>query len=392
MEGPAASDRIAAAESAASSSPQSSSDRVFRADVVAYPGLVLRIGIYLPAVILLAIFGAQLAAGGNVSAGLVYLAALLGVFGWRFSKRLLKDVSIKRKQPRERHHSVTVKGGNLISRGDKARVLIKKEDIAHGFVLPDQNVLGHELGARVIIDGRFTRLMEVWLRSKEEARELLVDLGLSPLERPMTFSFFFGMRVTVGVDGVLVAWPLLRKRRFIRHDQIDDVRWSGDRVRLLLKDGKEYTITTNASGRLSSVEPHQALVERLLVARDEWRARAGGEEQPTNALLRSGRSLEGWVKDLRSLSDNAAAGSQYRNASIPNEVLWRVALDPAEQEELRIGASLALRSSLDAEGKDRLRDAATAAASPRVRVALQAAADEPDDDSVAEAMRLRKRE
>ena len=77
------------------------------------------------------------------------------------------------------------------------------------------------------------------------------------------------------------------------------------------------------------------------------------------------------MKDLRALAETG--GSGYRAATVPTETLWSVALDPAAKEELRIGASLALRGALDDDGRERLRVAAEASASPRLRVVLEAA-------------------
>ena len=83
------------------------------------------------------------------------------------------------------------------------------------------------------------------------------------------------------------------------------------------------------------------------------------------------------------------AGGGYRSASVPEDTLWRVALDPSEPAEDRIGAGLALRSKLDDEGRARLRVAAEAAASPEVRIALEGAASEVDDDALAEVLERR---
>jgi hypothetical protein len=190
--------------------------------------------------------------------------------------------------------------------------------------------------------------------------------------------------VTVGIDGVLVAWPLLGKRRFIRHDQIDDVRWSHERIALVLKDGSRYEIDTNAK-KPAARDAHEALVERLRAAREAYAS--GGAGEPLALLARGGRSREAWVRELRAMSE--AAGAHYRAASLPSETLWRIALDASEKEELRIGATLALRAALDDDGRTKLRVAAEAAASPRVRVALAAAADEPDDDAMAAALARR---
>lgn len=253
---------------------------------------------------------------------------------------------------------------------------VRGASIATGHVVP----VGLK-AARLVLLGRWGRDVDAWLPSIEDARAILSELGLGPLDRPVTFSFFIGLRVTVGVDGVLVAWPMLGKRRFVPHSRIEDVRWSADHVVLVLTNGHRYEIGTRGG------DDHGALVERLLAARDAYRKSQGGE--PLAALARGGRSASAWVKELRAMAE--AAGTQYRTASIPSETLWRIALDPAEKEELRIGAGLALRAGLDDDGKQKLRIAADASASPRVRIAFAAAADEPDDDAIAEQIEARKK-
>jgi hypothetical protein len=95
------------------------------------------------------------------------------------------------------------------------------------------------------------------------------------------------------------------------------------------------------------------------------------------------------VKDLALMSD--AGGTGYRAQALPRETLWRIALDPGETEELRIGASLTLRKDLDEEGRTRLRSAAEASASPRVRIALAGAADALDDEALGDAIAGRAR-
>jgi hypothetical protein len=60
--------------------------------------------------------------------------------------------------------------------------------------------------------------------------------------------------------------------------------------------------------------------------------------------------------------------------------LWRVAEDPALDESARIGAAIALRSNITDGDRERLRVVATSTASPRVRIALDAAVSSPDED------------
>jgi hypothetical protein len=306
------------------------------------------------------------------------LAMAFGALGW---------VALRRRKVRYAHHPSGAPGWTvwITPEGFRAReasreLRIARRDVRAGYAVPDAT----ERGAHVILEGRRGPRVDVWVPTIEEARSLLEDLGVAPLARPMTFAFFFGLRVTVGADGVVVAWPLLGKRRFVPHDEITDVRWSADEVELVLADGGSYSIMTRASQTASS-EQHLALLERLVSARAAYAASVGAE--PVAALARGGRPASAWVRDLRAMSE--AAGSQYRTTALPAETLWRVALDPAAKEELRIGASLALRAGLDAPGRARLRAAAEAAASPRVRVALTAAADLDDDATLATALTRR---
>ena len=63
----------------------------------------------------------------------------------------------------------------------------------------------------------------------------------------------------------------------------------------------------------------------------------------------------------------------YRRAVVSDEALWRVVEDASVDEETRAGAAVALRKMLDEPGRARLRVVAEATASPRLRVALEAA-------------------
>ena len=62
-----------------------------------------------------------------------------------------------------------------------------------------------ERGARVVLRGRWGRSLVARLDAADDARALLRELRLSARERPATFAFFFGLRVTVGADGILIA-------------------------------------------------------------------------------------------------------------------------------------------------------------------------------------------
>lgn len=275
--------------------------------------------------------------------------------------------------------TLAVEGDSLVVSGAKQRRRIPLAAMRSGRVTPAAD--GSR--ARVLVRGPRGVSLDAEL-PRSEARGLLRDLGLSARERPMTFSFFFGMRVTVGADGILVAWPLLRRRRFVRYAEIARVSaWPGGIV-VRLHDGRTYGIATTTNEKSKAIDEHHALLERIEDAREVHRADEESGRSLTAALGRGGRSARAWVKDLAVMSE--AGGGGYRAPTLPKDTLWRIALDPTEVEELRIGASLTLRSELDEEGRARLRSAAEASASPRVRVALAGAADALDDEALGDAI------
>lgn len=250
---------------------------------------------------------------------------------------------------------------------------IARRSLRAGYVLPAGG------DAFVVLRGRFGVAARIRFNHVDAARAFLDDLALSPVGRPMTFAFFFNLRVTVGADGVVIAVPLLRRRRFVAHESIVDIEQTSDRVVLALASGTRYEIHTGGG------QQHTALVERLVEA---TRVNLSAEHAEPIALLRQGGRTPGaWVRELR--EHGSVAGGAYRAMALPEETLWRVALDPSERPNHRIGAGLALRAKLDDAGRARLRVAAGAAASPRVRIALEAVANENEDELVAAALQRR---
>ncbi len=317
----------------------------------------------------------------TVVAAAVFLSPVLGavlalfaLVGWSGRRRI-------RRAPATSEAALVVEGDSLlVVRGGRGVRRIPLAAMRSGRVTPDAN--GSH--ARVVVRDRTGAVLDADLTARE-GRALLRDLGLSARERPMTFAFFFGMRVTVGADGILVAWPLLRRRRFVRYADIADVRAVPGVIVLTLRDGGRYEIATATNAKSpSALDEHNALLERIEDAREARRQDEESGASLSLALARGGRSARAWVKDLAAMSE--ASGTGYRAATLPKETLWRVALDPTEPEELRIGASLTLRADLDEEGRTRLRAAAEASASPRVRVALAGAADALDDEALGDAI------
>jgi hypothetical protein len=263
-------------------------------------------------------------------------------------------------------------GGAVIESSGK-RLEIRRDDVTRAHADREGD------GSRVVVEaGPFTRY-ELSFEDPGGGRALLRAMRLSALDTPLTFSFFFNLRVTIGADGVLVAWPLLRRRRFIPHGDIEAVDApDAENVVLRLKGGKTYSISTRTSPGQPKSE-QSALIERLT---DAWEAyRAGVAPDALGLLARAGRGTLDWVRGLRALGEGQ--GSGYRGIGLTPEHLWRIAEDPSAPRESRVGAALALRPTLDDEGRGRLRVAAESSASPKVRVALEATADEVDDEAVA---------
>jgi hypothetical protein len=317
--------------------------------------------------------------GFAIAFALFFLGSLQSVFAVGFASLCLSGVLgvgrlVSRTLTRQMRAMIGVEKNALVMTDDASRERrIPLPTLRRGRVLR---------GARVVLRGRWGQRIAMQLADAADARSLLRDVGLSARQRPATFAFFFGLRVTVGADGILFAWPLLRRSRFVPYSKIVSMTPSPGMIIFRLSDGGRYEIMTTTSRRSRTLEQHDALVERIEDACSAYRA--DNDEPPLAALVRGGRSALGWVKDLRALGN--ASGSGYRAATLPSDALWRVALDPTASAEMRIGAGLALRGGLDEEGRTKLREAAEASASPKVRVVLEAAADGVEDEQLGEAI------
>lgn len=309
----------------------------------------------------------------NDAASFVLLATLLSLVIQLVHERARGIVVVRKAS------TITLDGSTVVVRRERPIPIerIARSKLRSGLVIP--SATGNP---RVVVRGRQGIALDAELSSKEDARALLRELELSPLEQSASFDFFFGLRVTVGADGVLLHWPLLGKRRFVALARIASVETERDIVGLRLTDGTRFDILTHSSVSAASLERHHALHERIEDACEAYRAR--GESAPLHTLLRAGRSPKDWVAALRAMGSSATGG--YREVMPPRDVLLRVALDPSAPEEIRIGAGVVLQSELDDRTRIGLRCAAEAAASPRVRVALLASADDADDEELAEAV------
>ena len=181
--------------------------------------------------------------------------------------------------------------------------------------------------------------------------------------------------VEVGADGVRIARALGRPR-YLPFSTIARIEQVGTEVRFVLRGGEEILVHQAAPAKPklamgTALDERAALVERVSAQLERHRnATAAGD-----TFARGDRTTEAWLDDLARVNEPAT----FRTPAVPVEVLWRVVEDPTAATTARAGAAFALRSSLDDEGKARLRVVADACAAPKLRVALDELATGEDD-------------
>ncbi len=96
------------------------------------------------------------------------------------------------------------------------------------------------------------------------------------------------------------------------------------------------------------------------------------------AVERGGRSVSEWIAHLREIAGRQEGG--MRQAPVLRSHLWSMLADPAASMRDRAGAAVALSHGADEEPatKERLRVMAQSVASPKLRVAIEAAAEGAD--------------
>lgn len=196
---------------------------------------------------------------------------------------------------------------------------------------------------------------------------------------------YFAMASTtieVGVDGILLRPPWGQRPRFIAIASLEHCAPTKRGVRLRYYNGvEEILVTGEAGGGLGGVDHvREALYAEILDAMDAWTSNDSSVNASTR-VARGERSAAEWALALRSLR----AGSDYRSTDMRDEDLWLVLESAAHPEESRAAAAVVLRAGGD-EAKKRIRIAAESSASPRLRVALEAASDSearPDEEILA---------
>lgn len=210
-----------------------------------------------------------------------------------------------------------------------------------------------------------------------------LELGGSLLPMLMVPWFLGAMlpsRISVGIDAVHLRW--MWRTKLIPMSKIAGIERGEQRqIRLRLYDGSEELLYTSMRtnnyrmGNDYAAQHRDAVLARIAEAHAAFRAR-GPAADVSSLVGRGTRSREEWRAALAKLR---ATEGGYREAVVRDDDLWRVVEDPSAPEDARGGAAMLLRRSLDDAGKARVRVAAEATASPKLRVALDAAAGEADE-------------
>ena len=318
---------------------------------------------------------------------------------------------------------------------EDGRLLVARDEIRAGFVVPDP-----PYRPRVRLQRKRRLPVEIRVKNEGQGRALLRALGLDASQRAATFStpsrvitdqglsimlgigfaaiyvllgvfnhstvgrgaplqipvllaylgFMFLTRtsITVGADGVLRSW--LGKKEFWSYGEIAAVNrfldqsmwrkhtWLG--VELTLRSGERVRLPITSKNGLQQSQL-DLIIERIREAMESHRQ---GEPAADTALLaRQARPVADWIKSLRAIGSGAHV--DHRTAPVGPERLFRIVEDPSLAASTRAGAAVALGVSLDEEGKERLKGAAGAIAAPKLRIAIEAAAD-GDEAALTEAL------
>lgn len=208
--------------------------------------------------------------------------------------------------------------------------------------------------------------------------------------------------VSIGVDGILVG--NLWSKRFLRYARIRAVEHELPvfqhvdvtgyyRVQIELAGGEILNLPTKAPPEDRKAQIHHVhtndplganLARALTEARGAWAAGRADQGLHEEVLARSGRSGAEWLAALRSLSANAPGA--YRAVTIDVDRLWRLLEHPRALPSSRVAAAVVLGASSDAPARRKLRVAARAMVDPRLKRAVERAADAHDDEALIEAL------
>ena len=183
------------------------------------------------------------------------------------------------------------------------------------------------------------------------------------------------VRLEIGTDGLLLVDR--HGPRFVPYTNVDEVVEGKGKLTIVLRSGEPISI------RFPSQENGGQAAEiraRLADALQQSRVRGVGRGATHALLARGGRDVKSWMHATAALT--GAEADHYRIAAVTHDELWDKVENGSVAPTVRIGAALALRPVLDAEGRERLRIASMASVAPEVRTSFAAIAQVEDEGAL----------
>jgi hypothetical protein len=278
-------------------------------------------------------------------------------------------------------------------------------DVATGEQILDALGLGaHQTASRVQVLGEITD----WPVARQLAATVLPPVGGllagvlgilltgSPLPfilllvSTLVFTLVLGVArrsLDIGSEGLRFRW--LGRETFLRFADVRSLEAS-DRLR----GGKDFRVlhVVFRSGAVREITLAQkgwdgglagAVEERIRKAFEAYQRRESSDEDGTVAVLaRRARDVGSWITTLKRIG--AGIGEGPRDATIPRDALLTIVEDPSRADRDRAAAAVALGEGAERGERERVRVAAKVSASPRLRIALERAADEDVEQAAIE--------
>jgi hypothetical protein len=178
------------------------------------------------------------------------------------------------------------------------------------------------------------------------------------------FAFRRASRIAVGVDGVWVRDA--SHVRFYAYRDLDEARARGADVDLVTRG--ETTLLLQMHGEDAT-------------QRDEVIARVNAGIARSRDASNRGAEMVVQTVPTSGVAATTSGDNRYRLPSISRDQLWQLVEGSTADASTRTAAAQALASALDDGDRARLRVAATQCVEPRLRVTLEALAEESEEDA-----------
>jgi hypothetical protein len=271
--------------------------------------------------------------------------------------------------------------------GDRGQLLFEAEVTSRDQADALLRALGHDVAQRRFRVGEvptvsgaiataFVALLAIaaGLASKGRVDMDVIAGGMAFMALASLGLLFRGRRAEVGADGLVVT---ARRRRFVPYSAVREVRLRSRRARsngeVALTSGERIRVGSLGTGGRHVLE-QLALPARIEGALAAYR-RTTAPPDLAGDVARGGRSVTAWRADLSRLNADREGYREPAMRAAQEDRLWDILEDPGTPEDARAAAAVALRGATGGDVLQRLRVAGDAIASPRLRVAVETAAD-----------------